>query len=272
MPCAPGFSGRTSRNCSGVTVSKAKPAGWPLDRMPVLGTTAARPARPDSLVTDWSVDPDDWGEFLCRTFDLWLRDNFAAQAPSPPAPLRAPTEGWSGARGGNQVEGPPAPRRGMQSAKRRDGKVAVNWFDSFLQQWMGKPARICSLAPVCDRSLVMLETDGGLYSCDHFVYPEYRLGTLGEPGRQLVDIVYSDQQRTFGEAKYKSLPAYCRRCPYNFACNGECPKNRFLRTPDGEPGLNYLCSGIKRFLTHADPHLRQIVARLHGAGTAQVGV
>jgi len=230
------------------------PGRWPLDRMPILGTTAARPGQADALVTNWSVDPDDWGEFLCRTFDLWLRDNFAAQAPSPPAPL------------------PPGASGGMQSAKRRGGKVSVNWFDSFLQQWMGKPARICSLAPVCGRSLVTLETDGGLYSCDHFVYPEYRLGTLGEPGRDLVDIVYSDQQRIFGEAKHKSLPAYCRRCSYNFACNGECPKNRFLRTPDGEPGLNYLCSGIKRFLTYADPHLRQIVARLHGSGTAQVGV
>ena len=142
------------------------------------------------------------------------------------------------------------------------GKVLVNWFESLVGQWMGKPAQICSLAPVCGRSLVTMEKDGSLYSCDHFVYPEYRLGNLLDDGCQLADVVYSPQQRRVRHAtSATALPDYCRQCQYNFACNGECPKNRFLKTPDGQPGLNYLCSGIRRFLTHADPYLQQIVAR-----------
>jgi uncharacterized protein len=135
---------------------------------------------------------------------------------------------------------------------------------------MGKPARICSLAPVCGRSLVTMEMDGSLYSCDHFVYPEHRLGNLNDEDCQLADVVYSPQQRRFGMNNRQLLPDYCKRCKYNFACNGDCPKNRFIKTPDGQPGLNYLCSGIKRFLTYADPHLRQIVTTLYGAGTTQV--
>jgi uncharacterized protein len=202
------------------------PGHWDTARMPMLGTAAAKPGHPTSVVTDWSVDPDDWGEFLCQTFDLWLK-------------------------------------KGL-------GKVAVSWFESLVGQWMGKPAHICTLAPVCGRSLVTMETDGSLYSCDHFVYPEYRLGNLRDENCQLGDVVYSPQQRRFGCNKRDALPDYCKQCKYNFACNGECPKNRFIRTPDGQPGLNYLCSGIKRFLTHADPHFRQIVANLRGAGTTQV--
>jgi len=94
---------------------------------------------------------------------------------------------------------------------------------------------------------------------------EYRLGNLNDE-RPLADVVYSDQQRRFGMNKRDLLPDCCKGCQYNFACNGECPKNRFLKTPDGQPGLNYLCSGTKRFLTYADPHFRQIVAGLHGSG------
>ena len=80
-------------------------------------------------------------------------------------------------------------------------------------------------------------------------------------------MVYSSRQREFGYRKHHGLPDYCRQCPYNFACNGECPKNRFLKTPDGQPGLNYLCSGNRRFLSYADPHFRQIVSQLQGSGS-----
>lgn len=204
----------------------AAPGHWDAARMPILGSEAAKPGHPTSVVTDWSVDPDDWGEFLCQTFDLWLKHGY--------------------------------------------GKVVVNWFESLIGQWMGRRAHICSLAPVCGRSLVTMDKDGSLYSCDHFVYPEYRLGSLLDEGCQLGDVVYSAQQRQFGCSKHESLPDYCKRCQYNFACNGECPKNRFIRTPDGQPGLNYLCSGNKRFLAHADPHFRRIVAALHGSGTTEV--
>jgi uncharacterized protein len=198
------------------------PGHWDPSRTPAVGTAGAKPG--NGLVTEWSVDADDWGEFLCRTFDLWFRND--------------------------------------------RGRVFVNWFESLVGQWMGKPAQICSLAPVCGRSLVTMEKDGSLYSCDHFVYPEYRLGNLSDDGCQLADVVYSPQQRQFGCAKRESLPDYCRRCKYNFACNGECPKNRFLKTPDGQPGLNYLCPGTNRFLTYADPYLTQIVAALRGSGAA----
>ncbi len=96
-----------------------------------------------------------------------------------------------------------------------------------------------------------------------YVYPEYRLGNIRDENCRLGDIAYSPAQRKFGCFKRDSLPEYCRQCTYRFACNGECPKNRFIKTPDGQPGLNYLCSGLKRFFAHADPILRQIVAQIH---------
>ena len=117
-----------------------------------------------------------------------------------------------------------------------------------------------------------MERDGSLYPCDHYVYPEYLLGNLNDENCQLAEVVYSAQQRRFGYNKRDSLPDYCKQCKYNFACNGECPKNRFLKTPDGQPGLNYLCSGIRRFMAHAEPYFQQIIATLHGSGTTQVGV
>ena len=129
--------------------------------MPIMGTAAARPGNPDSVVTDWSVDPDDWGEFLCQTFDIWVRTGI--------------------------------------------GRVAVNWFESLVGQWMGKPAQICTLADVCGRSLA-IESDGSVYSCDHFVYPEYKLGSLADKGRQIVDMVYSTEQRKFGFSKRHTCP------------------------------------------------------------------
>ncbi len=198
--------------------SAVAPGCWDPARMPVLGTPAARPGHPDSAVTDWSVDPDDWGEFLCRTFELWLQNGL--------------------------------------------GKVVVNWFESSVGVWMNEPSQICTLAAVCGRSLVTMEKDGTLYSCDRFVYPEYRLGNLRDEDCRLADVVYSPRQREFGGNKHQGLTEYCKRCPYLFACYGECPKNRFLKSPDGQPGHNYLCSGMKRFFAYADPYLRQIAAQV----------
>jgi uncharacterized protein len=195
------------------------PGRWDAANTPMMGTPAARPGNSASVITDWSVDPDDWGEFLCQTFDLWLS-------------------------------------RGL-------GTVTINWFTSLVGQWMGQPPQMCSLAEVCGRSLIAMEKDGSLYPCEHFVYPEYKLGNLLDGDLQLADIAYSAEQRRFGCKKRDALPEYCKQCSYRFACNGECPKNRFLTTPDGQPGLNYLCSGLKRFFAHADPYLRRIVAGLH---------
>jgi uncharacterized protein len=95
-----------------------------------------------------------------------------------------------------------------------------------------------------------LEHNGDLYSCDHFVEPKFRLGNIKQ--QHMVQLVASDQQRAFGDAKRDTLPRYCRECEVRFACNGECPRNRFINTPEGEPGLNYLCAGYKAFFKHID--------------------
>jgi uncharacterized protein len=105
-----------------------------------------------------------------------------------------------------------------------------------------------------------VENDGSVYSCDHYVYPEYRLGNL-KTGH-LGDMVYSPGQAAFGHAKSKTLPQYCRQCPYLTDCWGECPKNRLILTPDGEPGLNYLCRGYKKFFAHAIPEVNRIADQI----------
>ena len=110
---------------------------------------------------------------------------------------------------------------------------------------------------------VALEHDGSVYSCDHYVYPEYRLGNIGSP-TSLADMAFSARQVQFGYSKSESLPRYCRECAYLSDCWGECPKNRLLRAPEGEPGVNYLCRGLKRFFAHAVPEAKKIAAQLRG--------
>ncbi|RME76599.1 MAG: anaerobic sulfatase maturase, partial [Chloroflexi bacterium] len=134
---------------------------------------------------------------------------------------------------------------------RRDvGRVFVQIFDVALAAWLGRPPGLCIFEPTCGQALA-LEHNGDLFSCDHFVEPAHRLGNLRET--PLLEMVGSEKQRQFGQAKQTTLPRYCRRCPVRFVCNGGCPKNRLLSTPDGEPGLNYLCAGYKRFFTHIAP-------------------
>ena len=141
------------------------------------------------------------------------------------------------------------------------GKVFVQHFDAALANWTGRPAGICVFSAECGRNLA-IEHNGDVYSCDHYVYPRHRLGNL--LNTSLAAMVESPQQRNFGEAKSATLPRYCRECPVRFACHGECPKHRFLRTPGGEPGLNYLCAGYKRFFTHIDSPMRTMAALLAG--------
>ncbi len=130
---------------------------------------------------------------------------------------------------------------------RRDvGKVFVQTFDVALGSWLGQQ-NLCIVSPTCGDSLA-LEHNGDLYSCDHYVEPNYLLGNILE--KTLAEMVDSARQRAFGRAKFTSLPRYCRNCEVLFACYGECPRNRFIETPDGEPGLNYLCAGYKQFFTH----------------------
>ena len=133
------------------------------------------------------------------------------------------------------------------------GKVFVQLFDVALGVWMGHPAGLCLFKETCGEA-VALEHNGDVFSCDHFVYPEDKLGNLLD--ESLGSLVGGVKQREFGAAKRDSLPRYCRECEVRFVCNGECPKNRFVRTPDGEPGLNYLCSAYKRFFLHIDPAMR----------------
>jgi uncharacterized protein len=143
---------------------------------------------------------------------------------------------------------------------RRDiGKVMVNHFETLVSQHLGYGAQLCVYAEYCGRALAV-EHDGGIYSCDHFVYPEFHVGNL-KSGR-LADMVFSPVQENFGRSKSETLPRYCRECAFLTDCWGECPKNRILRTPDGEPGLNYLCRGFKKFFGHALPEIGRIVAGL----------
>jgi uncharacterized protein len=123
------------------------------------------------------------------------------------------------------------------------------------------PAQMCTAGPICGKALA-LEHEGSVYSCDHFVYPEYKLGNITQVHEG--DLAFSRRQIAFGLAKSDSLPAYCRACPQLQLCWGECPKNRLLRTPEGEPGLNYLCNGLKRFYTQVQadmPAIRQHLGR-----------
>ncbi len=104
----------------------------------------------------------------------------------------------------------------------------------------------------------MLEHNGDVYSCDHFVEPDHLLGNIDQTPLRI--LVNSEKQRRFGDAKFDTLPRYCKECPVLFACYGECPRNRFIQTPDGEPGLNYLCAGYKAFFEHVDQPMRAMAA------------
>jgi uncharacterized protein len=200
------------------------PQKWDESRLPTVGSPEARPDHPNSVVTDWSVDPEEYGYFLSRVFDEWRRKDF--------------------------------------------GKVLVNHFETLVAQHMGLPSQLCIYNEFCGKG-VALEHDGSVYSCDHYVYPEYRLGTVQE--KPLAEMVFSREQVKFGYAKSETLPRYCRECPYLKDCWGECPKNRLIRTPDGEPGLNYLCTGLKKFYKHALPEVEQIVKRIRQQQNPAVG-
>jgi len=197
------------------TFRQIAPQHWSPAQMPPVGSTAARPGSPDSVVEDWSVDPDEWGAFLCAIFDEWLR--------------------------------------------RDVGRVYVHYFEAAVEAWSGHVNPLCALAPMCGKG-VALEHDGSVYACDHYVYPEYRLGSIHY--QPIADLALSPRQQRFGTDKERNLPDDCRQCEYEFACYGECPKNRFVRTPSGQPGLNYLCPGFKRFWAHVDVPIQKIVRDL----------
>lgn len=132
------------------------------------------------------------------------------------------------------------------------GSTFVQLFDTTLANWMGMEGSLCTMARECGHAGVM-EYNGDVYSCDHFVFPEYKLGNICD--NTLTEMMYSERQRAFGQNKYRSLPQQCKSCHYLFACHGECPKNRFSETAQGEPGLNYLCQGYYRFFEHVAPYM-----------------
>jgi len=137
---------------------------------------------------------------------------------------------------------------------RRDvGEVYVQMFDVALANWVGEPPGLCVHSETCGLALA-LEHTGDLYSCDHFVEPRYLLGNIKE--HHMLELVSSPQQTRFGLDKRDTLPQYCLDCDVRFACHGGCPKDRFIRTPYGEPGLNYLCAGFKEFFHHVDGPMR----------------
>jgi uncharacterized protein len=145
------------------------------------------------------------------------------------------------------------------------GEMFVQTFEAALRNWMRLPTSgMCVFEKTCGYGLA-LEHNGDLYSCDHFVEPNYLLGNIKE--EHMIELVGSNEQYRFGQDKYDTLPKYCLECPVLFACNGECPKNRFITTPDGEPGLNYLCAGYKAFFQRVDEPMK-IMAMLMNAGRA----
>lgn len=159
----------------------------------------------EARVTDWSVDPLQYGKFLSAVFDEWVRKDV--------------------------------------------GKVFVQHFDVALEVWLGLPASVCVFGQTCGQATV-IEHNGDVYSCDHFVYPQNKLGNLTDT--PLVNMLASDTQRKFGMDKLDFLPASCRSCGVRFACNGECPKHRFVMS-EGEPNRqNYLCAGYRYFFNHID--------------------
>lgn len=197
--------------------SSTAPQFWAPEDQPMVGSPKARPGAPDSVVTDWSVDPVEYGAFLCKVFDDWYRRDL--------------------------------------------GKVFVSLFETLVSQHMGLGAQMCVFNEFCGKALA-LEQDGSLYACDHYVYPEYRWGNIRE--LELSRLAFSDRQVSFGMAKGTTLPEYCRRCPFLTDCWGECPKNRFVRTPDGQQGLNYLCPGLKMYFGHVKERIVQLAREAGG--------
>src|ERR1019366_6320534 len=184
---------------------------------PLLSPSADESAIAAS-VTPWSVDANDYGNFLVEIFQEWVRHDV----------------GW----------------------------IFVQVFETALSNWMGLGSTLCIFAETCGRALA-LEHNGDVYSCDHYVYPSYKLGNLLD--QEISVLADLPSQQSFGNAKRDSLPDYCRQCEVRFACNGECPRNRFLVTPDGQPGLNYLCAGYLHFFRTIDPTMKEL-ARLLRAG------
>ena len=162
----------------------------------------------DTGLADFSITPEQWGNFLCTIFDEWVHNDV--------------------------------------------GEYFVQLFDATLANWVGQAPGVCILAEECGHTGVM-EFNGDVYSCDHFVYPEHLLGNLHT--KTITEMMYSEQQNKFAKMKKQMLPQQCKECKFLFACHGECPKNRFLNDKYGNYGLNYLCKGYRQFFEHVEPYM-----------------
>jgi uncharacterized protein len=198
---------------------KAPPNLWNTSILPVIGSEESRPGHPQSVAMEWSVDPEEWGTFLCKVWDEWYRRDY--------------------------------------------GKVHVDLFETAIAQSLGLPAQRCVSAQFCGKGLAV-EHNGDVFACDHYVYPLYHLGNIRED--HLGEMAFSERQKSFGFNKRNSLPGFCQKCEHLNLCWGECPKNRLLRTPDGEGGLNYLCLGQKKFFTHIQRDMPNILKQVRAAG------
>ena len=145
------------------------------------------------------------------------------------------------------------------------GRIFVQIFDVALEAWLGYNPSLCVFNETCGDALA-IEHNGDLYSCDHFVTPDYHVGNIAE--NTIQEMVDSTFQRKFGTDKRDTLPEYCRSCEVKFVCNGGCPKNRFIKTPTGEDGLNYLCAGYKQFFNHIDEPMKLMAAALQAGRPA----
>jgi uncharacterized protein len=177
----------------------------------LVSPDSERPAR----ISDWSVEPLGYGEFLCAIFDEWARNDV--------------------------------------------GRCFVQIFDVCLEAWFGMEPSLCVFRETCGEALIV-EHNGDIYSCDHYVYPENRLGNILEGS--LDAMAGSEQQLRFGLDKRDRLPRSCRECEFLFICHGECPKHRFATSPGGEAGMNYLCPGYKLFFRHVDPFMKFMAEQL----------
>lgn len=198
-----------------ISFKQGAPGKLDSSNAPLQDTPRAKPGHALSVVTPWSVDPDDYGAFLSGVWDEWLATDF--------------------------------------------GRIHVNLFETAIVQAAGMPAQTCTQAEFCGKGLAV-EHDGEVYSCDHFVYPEYRIGNIHST--HLGDLAFSSVQKEFGMNKRNSLPKQCQDCDYLKLCWGECPKNRLIKARDGEPGLNYLCSGLFRYYQHIGPDVIRILRQL----------
>lgn len=190
--------------------------------IPIVERVSKSGNQEGTQVTRRSVTAGQYGQFLIKIFDEWVRHDV--------------------------------------------GEVFIQIFDIALAVWMGYPAGLCIFDKTCGRAAA-LEHTGDLFSCDHFVEPDFLLGNIHQT--TLHELMALPSQSAFGLQKQSSLPRYCQECKVRFICNGECPKNRIRKTPDGESGLNYLCAGYKAFFNHIDRPMRMMAGLLQSGRPAK---